>query len=762
MRKKLSIIVAIALVLSSFTMAFAALPPDVAGTDYEESVGVLMGLGVINGYEDGTYKPERVVSRAEMAKLIIVALGLENSAGAVSSRFPDMAGATWAQGFVSMASDLGIVIGYPDGTFQPGNTVTYNEATTMILRALGYSDKSLGGEWPTNYVVKAKVLGVLEGMEGKTGGANRGDIAEMLYSALALDIGTVGADGFWKATGGDSFLKRLGAEMQDPYVITGLEESAVNLRPFVGAYATAYLNKDGAIIAVAPQTEFLTGEYDGSVFTAGDVDYSVTSAIVGANRPCFENGLQKGTCALDDHEDEILTIAVTLTGKTIKMIYSIAAWDVTEDDLFSSADALDIKEDAMLFGLKFVKDDDGAIDRNAFELIGAASLEKIKADNVVYVYADSKDHIRKIAVGTAIVTGKITRISSGGDYTIKGTAYSVTDAAVMTTLAGGTGDDVKVWLDAYGDIYLMKITSGQADNYAVALAVGNGTGSALSGFEPKISLFMPVGQAQSFTVDETQVDLAALYFSNPSTPKIWVDAPTAGTIIKYGLDDDNVIDVIEEITASATSNITLKGNFNGLSIASDAVIFTYSGTDASDEENYRVRELTDVLDMTSVNARYAVDDDSGKIAAMLILSGVTSDEKFGVVLDRAVTTSSAGYEIEFMIDGKSFIYDARRDAYDTAAATQNLYKLNFNLAGEVATLTAPISYVSVENAVINDYVLQSGGNNYTVDSDVVVYKWNSTKSVYEKSTLSNVVNAVIFDCYDEDSVYDIILIPPII
>ena len=59
------------MVLSSFSFAFAAPKfEDVTG-DYEEAVGVLAALGVVTGYEDGTFRPERIVTRAEMAKLIV-------------------------------------------------------------------------------------------------------------------------------------------------------------------------------------------------------------------------------------------------------------------------------------------------------------------------------------------------------------------------------------------------------------------------------------------------------------------------------------------------------------------------------------------------------------------------------------------------------------------------------------------------------------------------------------------------------------------
>ena len=186
MKKILSLVLVIALVLGSFSFAFAATPADVVDTDYEEAVEVLMALGVVNGYPDGTYKPERVVTRAEMAKLLVEALGYGQLAGGTAP-YSDTAG-HWAAGSIGLASGIGLVQGYPDGTFKPDATVSFDEAVTMILRALGYTDESLRGAWPTNYKIKAIDLGLYDDTSAQTGGADRGNVAIMLFNALGLQI----------------------------------------------------------------------------------------------------------------------------------------------------------------------------------------------------------------------------------------------------------------------------------------------------------------------------------------------------------------------------------------------------------------------------------------------------------------------------------------------------------------------------------------------------------------------------------------------
>ena len=180
MKKVLSLVLVIAMVLSSFSFAFAAKFEDVEG-DYEEAVNVLSALGVIDGYEDGTYRPERIVTRAEMAKLIVQILGYGDLVAGSASNFADTQG-HWADAWIALAAGRGLVIGTGDGKFTPDRQVSYDEAITMVVRALGYTDASnelKGMTWPTNFKVKASELDLLDGVKSAAGGADRGGVAQL-------------------------------------------------------------------------------------------------------------------------------------------------------------------------------------------------------------------------------------------------------------------------------------------------------------------------------------------------------------------------------------------------------------------------------------------------------------------------------------------------------------------------------------------------------------------------------------------------------
>ena len=97
--------------------------------------------GIINGYTDGTFLPEQNVTRAEMAKMIAAASGL--SSDAETSSFSDVSSG-WALSYIEACVEAGIITGYSDGTFLPGNSITRAEAAAIISRVLALGSEEAG------------------------------------------------------------------------------------------------------------------------------------------------------------------------------------------------------------------------------------------------------------------------------------------------------------------------------------------------------------------------------------------------------------------------------------------------------------------------------------------------------------------------------------------------------------------------------------------------------------------------------------------
>lgn len=113
--------------------------------------------GVLNGYPDGTFRPNNPVNRAEFLKIIIEAdPSALVSANAGNIGFPDVDSQAWFAPYVRYAKDNGIIEGYPDGTFRPEKTVNFAEALKIAYEALGVNTEDIGGEWYAKYLAHAK------------------------------------------------------------------------------------------------------------------------------------------------------------------------------------------------------------------------------------------------------------------------------------------------------------------------------------------------------------------------------------------------------------------------------------------------------------------------------------------------------------------------------------------------------------------------------------------------------------------------------
>jgi len=122
------------------TAAMVELKDIDANTTVGKAVGELVKLGIINGYPDGTFRADNTISRGEIAKIIITFLGQESVAfDTIPSGFADVDEANhWAKKYIKLAADQKIINGYPDGTFQADAPVKYTEIVKMLVCMLGY------------------------------------------------------------------------------------------------------------------------------------------------------------------------------------------------------------------------------------------------------------------------------------------------------------------------------------------------------------------------------------------------------------------------------------------------------------------------------------------------------------------------------------------------------------------------------------------------------------------------------------------------
>ena len=153
-------------------------------------VDTLVSLGVVNGYTDGSFKPNDTVTRAEMAKMIYVLRTGNSDASAYNNdktTFTDVNG-HWAAGYIKYCQSLGIIAGVSATQFKPDANVTAQEAAKMLLVTLGYDAQKaglVGINWASKTNALADENGLLEDVNTSfTAACPRQYAAQLIYNAI--------------------------------------------------------------------------------------------------------------------------------------------------------------------------------------------------------------------------------------------------------------------------------------------------------------------------------------------------------------------------------------------------------------------------------------------------------------------------------------------------------------------------------------------------------------------------------------------------
>lgn len=190
LKKVLALVLACATLFTMSSFAFSDVAEDAS---YLEAVTMLSKLGIINGYEDGTFLPDNTITRAEAAKVLVCALNAEDSAKGMADQelFTDVPKTHWAAGYVNYAANFGIIAGRGNGIFDPESPVSYEEIVKMVVAMLGYTPvANIKGGYPTGYLYVANsVAKITKGATGTTGdAAKRWVVARLVFNSLETKI----------------------------------------------------------------------------------------------------------------------------------------------------------------------------------------------------------------------------------------------------------------------------------------------------------------------------------------------------------------------------------------------------------------------------------------------------------------------------------------------------------------------------------------------------------------------------------------------
>lgn len=727
MKKVLSLVLVLSMILGCFSFAFAAETTkkidfsDVKDSDeFAEAVTVLVGFEVVSGFPDKTFRPGDTVTRAQMCSFIINAMNLKPAANS-STKFDDVPYTHWASGYIAYANSLGVIAGRSETVFDPDAIVSYDEAVTMLVKALGYTAESLTGGYPAAFVSQAKALGILDHVT-KTGsvGANRGDIAMLVYDTLDCEIGHIDKDGnFEPTTAGDSMLKRLGAKpyleastgKPTAFVVDGSEDALINMNKYLGQYVTAYCNKAGEIVTVTPyKFEFVEGKHKKTTtdYKIGDYYIDITGVATAATNDLHATGMSyekvdsegtkvggSGTTTgiykyfingelktADDGKVPVAvssspyveyTVAAKVSGSYLKEIYSMMIWDTEEGGNHGRVDDDDLADlaDKELLGEDFALDDEDNIDYDSFALVGVDSLEDIKADNVVYVYSKpTSKKISKIEVGTETIEAAVSKIKyDSGDIdtvTINGNAYSL--ASVATSDAQNiTADSEGIfYLDYDGDIYDFEATNSKTD-YAVVVGYSTGGGNIDN---DKLQLIIADGSKPIYVLGDSCKDDSGSDVNS-------ITGISVGDIVKYHVDKNGEFDKLTLIAGyndpdeagkfasigASGAEISKKGIIEDTAykVTDDTLVVYYDGTTSTtdDKTKYSFGTVSGLLgNEAKEHSYYALD--KGTVKAIVAWGVAGNDDVYTVGGGEyiAVNESAEGYpgQVTMIYDGAAKLF----------------------------------------------------------------------------------------------------------
>lgn len=223
-----------------------------ASSSYEAVL--LSELSIMQGDQNGNMRYEDKVSRAECAKIIVAASKYRDYLDFSTKRSPfkDVPYDYWAAPYITVGVKNGLFRGYFDATFRPLNTVTYEEAITMILNILGYTDEDFGDNWPYDHINMAKNIGILDGVTKSAGQElTRREISKMVYNTLnskAKGSQEAYLTAFNRTIGpitvtSSNWYEELGADLSVKIIRDGVESTVSEVRTNDIAYYMVEYNK---------------------------------------------------------------------------------------------------------------------------------------------------------------------------------------------------------------------------------------------------------------------------------------------------------------------------------------------------------------------------------------------------------------------------------------------------------------------------------------------------------------------------------------
>ncbi|WP_084134396.1 S-layer homology domain-containing protein [Paenibacillus harenae] len=777
MKKKLAaFVLATALVLPTAVPAFAATPSDAVGVKEQSAIEELVALGVIQGYADGTFKPNNNITRAELAKIVVEATGGKNAAALmqnVKSTFKDVKTNVWYTGYINVAATKGFIQGY-NGNFRPSDNVKFEEVVAIITRAVGFQDKNLMGAWPYNVLVKAEDIGLFAKVTIEPGTlASRGVVAQIVNNGLNEQLVEWDADserfvGQYDKDGNAVILiSKLGTSttevvkgisisnnkitfasgqktLASNYIITGGKK----LGDLLGhSVSVLYNNDDPKKVLAITDSQSEDSAQTGTL--NAELTQASTRVTVKQGSTVLESVYIEPTAFVALNGDVITTASYTIASGSDVTVYlnkagnarAIVAskYDV-KDSLFDSIVA------ANATAKQRVITNQGAVDVDASTVVTingeAKALTDLAKDDVLNIVHNSAKLASKIVATREVVTGKIEAKKPQFDgsvaYTVAGIDYKALSNSLDLT------KDAEYKLILNGDKKIVKaelLVPGAADNKnAVILELKNDVVVIENGiYDPTNAK----DQIKYYSIKEDKtitVNVDKAVFADQAAADMFVgkfvewEFNTNGTIkqVKAGTDVALVGKAITEKT-DTTLKVDTDGTYN---VNANTVVFDATKASVATASDRKVTKV----DYASLAKGYKVHviGDGTFAKYVLITDKAAADKaatKYGIFTGayKVETTAGTSYAVTLDINGKSETVSVTEAVYTAAnagaattykPANKPFVKLSDTVAANIGTINtiALVGYADVVGAVdVASNKLTVSGVEYVINSDTVVY-----------------------------------------
>lgn len=706
---------------------------------YSDNVsGLLSELSIMQGDPDGNMRYNDLVSRAECTKIVVASSQYRDfvATGSKTSPFKDVTYTHWASPYVTVGIKNGLCKGYLDATFRPENTVLYEEAITMFLRVLGYTEEDFGSSWPDGQVGIAKNIGLLDNIDKKVGDElTRRDIAAMAYNMLtakAKGSQNMYISSFNRSIVDDVVL--ISTINEDPSVAEGKIFTSAGTYNVADSLDRSNIGKRGSIVLRNGDTVV---SFIPSSVNSGSDKHMVYSAL-GNGIVTYKNGSFNQIDISDDtvfYKDSAKVSAATALaslkmGDVVRISYKANG----KIDYIMCTEGLTIGPKTVASSewyQSFGADSSIAVMRDGVK----ASVSDVKMNDIAYYLEELDTALVYSKKVTGIYESAMPNKDAPTSVMVSGVTYKLEGVSAFSKLSSsGTfnyGDTVTLLLGREGDVADVA-TNSQISNKVYGFLSGVGTkettvsGSTVT--KPYVRVVLPSGEECEYIANKDYSSILN------SVVMVKLDDGTA-TLSRITTEQG----AYGKFTWGAGTNM-----FGSATVADDVKIIEVSTTDEYETATVKTvyPQRLNGITISKADVLYVSKNSAGHIDNM-ILCDVTGDMYTYGIITKAKNTNtdrinSGSYE--YISNGSSMSSSTQNKTFGVSAG--QAVKIMSNGKG-VSSMTPLSKIPSSRITDVTSSQITMDSKTYTMSDKVQIYVRKSlSTSNYTMITLDEFANMI--------------------